>query len=114
MEEKSKIALVTGGNKGIGFATAKQLLALGYFVYVGARDEEKGMIALQQLKALGFDKASLLVIDVADGKSVKAAADLLSTEIGKLDVLVNNAAIGGRQPQSASSVDMGVLRDVYD
>jgi NAD(P)-dependent dehydrogenase (short-subunit alcohol dehydrogenase family) len=114
MEEKSKIALVTGGNKGIGFATAKQLLGLGYFVYIGARDKEKGMAAVQQLNALGFKKASLLVIDVADIKSVKAAAELLSTETGKLDVLINNAAIGGRQPQRASSLDIAVLRDVYE
>jgi len=114
MEKTSQIALVTGGNKGIGFATAKQLLGLGYFVYVGARDEKKGLVAVQQLNALGFDKASLLVIDVADIKSVKAAAELLSTKAGKLDVLVNNAAIGGRQPQSASSVDIAVLREVYE
>jgi NAD(P)-dependent dehydrogenase (short-subunit alcohol dehydrogenase family) len=114
MEETSQIALVTGGNKGIGFATAKQLLGLGYFVYVGARDEKKGLAAVQQLNALGFNKAALLVINVADIRSVKAAAGLLSTQAGKLDVLVNNAAIGGAQPQSASSVDVAVLRDVYE
>ena len=114
MKEKSQIALVTGGNKGIGFATAKVLLSLGYFVYIGARDEEKGLVAVQQLNALGFHNVSLLVIDVADIKSVKAAAELLSTQIEKLDVLVNNAAIGGPQPQSASAVDIAVLRDVYE
>jgi NAD(P)-dependent dehydrogenase (short-subunit alcohol dehydrogenase family) len=114
MKENSQIALVTGSNKGIGFATAKQLLSLGYFVYVGARDEKKGLATVQQFNALGFNKASLLVLDVADFKSVKAAAELLSTKIEKLDVLVNNAAIGGRQPQSASSVDIAVLRDVYE
>ena len=114
MKEKSQIALVTGGNKGIGFAAAKQLLSLGYLVYLGARDEKKGLAAVQQLNALGFNKASLLVLDVADIKSVKEATELLSTKIEKLDVLINNAAIGGPQPQSASSVDISVLRDVYD
>ena len=114
MKENSKIALVTGANKGIGFATAKQLLGLGYFVYVGARDEKKGQEAVQQLNALGFTKAALLVIDVADLRSVTAAAELLSSQTEKLDVLINNAAIGGSQPQSASSVDIQVLRDVYE
>lgn len=113
MEEKSQIALVTGGNKGIGFAAAKQLLSLGYFVYVGARDETKGLAAVHRLNALGFNKTSLLVIDITDIKSVKAAAEQLSSQAGKLDVLINNAAIGGRQPQSASSVDIAVLREVY-
>lgn len=114
MEEKSQIALVTGGNKGIGFAAAKQLLSLGYFVYVGARDEKKGLAAVQQLNALWYNKASVLVIDVADLRSVKGAAKLLSIKAEKLDVLINNAAIGGRQPQSASSVDIAVLREVYE
>jgi NAD(P)-dependent dehydrogenase (short-subunit alcohol dehydrogenase family) len=114
MKEENKIALVTGGNRGIGFATAKQLLRLGYFVFVGTRDENKGQAAVQEFHALGFDKASLLVIDVADSKSVKSAAALLSSQAGKLDILINNAAIGGRQPQNAAAIDITVLRDVYD
>jgi NAD(P)-dependent dehydrogenase (short-subunit alcohol dehydrogenase family) len=66
MKDKSQIALVTGGNKGIGFATAKLLLNLVYSVYIGARDQEKGLAAVQHLKALGYKKALLPVIDVAD------------------------------------------------
>ncbi len=114
MKEKLQIALVTGGNKGIGFATAKQLLELGYFVYVGARDENKGLEAVQRLNAAGYKKAALLVIDVADINSVKAAAEQISAKGENLDVLINNAAIGGRQPQSAISLDISVLRSVYD
>jgi NAD(P)-dependent dehydrogenase (short-subunit alcohol dehydrogenase family) len=114
MKDNSKIALVTGANKGIGFATAKQLLGLGHFVYVGARDEKKGLEAVQQLNALGYDKASFLSIDVANSKSITTAAEHLSLQTGKLDILINNAAIGGRQPQGASSVDLSVLRDVYE
>ena len=114
MKEKSQIALVTGGNKGIGFATAKQLLELGYFVYVGARDEKKGLEAVQQLNAAGYKSAALLVIDVADINSVKAAAELIYERNGNLDVLVNNAAIGGPQPQSAGKLDIATLREVYD
>jgi NAD(P)-dependent dehydrogenase (short-subunit alcohol dehydrogenase family) len=114
MKKNLKIALVTGANKGIGFATAKQLLNLGYFVYLGAREEQRGREAVKQLHALGFELASFLKIDVADIISVKAAAVQVSEQAGKLDLLVNNAAIGGTQPQSASSVDMTVLREVYE
>jgi NAD(P)-dependent dehydrogenase (short-subunit alcohol dehydrogenase family) len=114
MQKKVQTALVTGANKGIGFAVAKQLLALGYFVYLGARDEKKGVAAVQQLIALGFGNVALLVIDVANGRSVKAAAEQLASTAEMLDVLINNAAIGGEQPQSASSVDIGLLRKVYD
>jgi NAD(P)-dependent dehydrogenase (short-subunit alcohol dehydrogenase family) len=114
MKEELKIALVTGANKGIGLATAQQLLSLGYFVYIGSRDEKNGLAAVQQLKALGFDKASFLSIDVTDSRSVKTAAEHLSLQSPRLDVLINNAAIGGRQPQSASSVDISVLRGVYE
>jgi NAD(P)-dependent dehydrogenase (short-subunit alcohol dehydrogenase family) len=114
MKENLQTALVTGANKGIGFAVAKQLLGLGYLVYVGARDEKKGLEAVQKLNALGYNKASFLLINVADIQSVKTAAELLSSQNGKLDVLINNAAIGGRQPQSAGSVDIMVLREVYE
>ena len=114
MKDNTNIALVTGANKGIGFAVAKQLLELGYSVFLGARDEKKGQAAVQQLSELGLTEVSFLLIDVADSKSVRAAAEQLSLEAGRLDVLINNAAIGGQQPQSAGLMDIALLRDVFD
>ncbi len=114
MKENMQIALVTGANKGIGFAAVKQLLSLGYFVYLGARDEKKGLAAVEQLKVLGYDNVSFLPIDVSNDASVKRAAEMLSSKNGKLDVLINNTGIGGHQPQSASSVDMALLKEVYE
>jgi NAD(P)-dependent dehydrogenase (short-subunit alcohol dehydrogenase family) len=114
MKDKSLIALVTGANKGIGFATVKQLVELGYQVYLGARDEAKGRAAVNKLNAEGFSKVAPLLVDVADAESVvKAAAKFASLE-DHLDVLINNAAIGGQQPQTASTINPSLLKEVFE
>jgi NAD(P)-dependent dehydrogenase (short-subunit alcohol dehydrogenase family) len=114
MRYNSLIALVTGANKGIGLSTAKQLLAMGYHVYLGARDEAKGEIVIDQLNAMGFSEVSLLKMDVSDTASVENAVKKFSSSENRLDVLVNNAAIGGRQPQQTSSIQMNLLREVLE
>jgi NAD(P)-dependent dehydrogenase (short-subunit alcohol dehydrogenase family) len=114
MRYNSLIALVTGANKGIGLSTAKQLLAMGYHVYLGARDEAKGEIVIDQLNAMGFSEVSLLKMDVSDTTSVENAVKKFSSSENRLDVLVNNAAIGGRQPQQTSSIQMNLLREVLE
>ncbi len=81
------VALVTGANKGIGFETAKQLLALGHVVYVGARDVERGEKAAA---ALG---ARFVRLDVTDDASVSSALTTIDAAEGVLDVLVHNAGI---------------------
>jgi NAD(P)-dependent dehydrogenase (short-subunit alcohol dehydrogenase family) len=81
------VALVTGANKGIGFETAKQLLALGHVVYVGARDVERGEKAAA---ALG---ARFVQLDVTDDASVSSALTTIDAAEGVLDVLVHNAGI---------------------
>lgn len=83
------ITLITGANKGIGFETAKQLLALGHVVYIGARDEERGEKAAA---ALG---ARFVQLDVVDDASVSNALATIDSAVGRLDVLVNNAGILG-------------------
>ncbi|MDG4832918.1 SDR family NAD(P)-dependent oxidoreductase [Solwaraspora sp. WMMD1047] len=83
------ITLITGGNKGIGFETAKQLLDLGHIVYIGARDVERGK---QAAAALG---ARFVQLDVTDDASVIDALATIDSEEGRLDVLVNNAGILG-------------------
>jgi NAD(P)-dependent dehydrogenase (short-subunit alcohol dehydrogenase family) len=81
------VTLITGANKGIGFETAKQLLALGHVVYIGARDAERGEKAAA---ALG---ARFVQLDVTDDASVSSALAAIDSDEGRLDVLVNNAGV---------------------
>jgi NAD(P)-dependent dehydrogenase (short-subunit alcohol dehydrogenase family) len=78
--------LITGANKGLGFATARLLVAAGHTVYVGSRDVERGRRAAEQLGARSVQ------LDVTDDASVAAAAKAVEAD-GGLDVLVNNAGI---------------------
>lgn len=87
-----KIALVTGANRGLGFATARELGRTGAKVLVGARDAAAGESAVRQLRAEGVDAESL-TLDVTDPSSVKAAAEEVTRRHGRLDVLVNNAGV---------------------
>ncbi|MFQ6397535.1 SDR family NAD(P)-dependent oxidoreductase [Nocardia sp. KC 131] len=80
--------LITGANKGLGFETARRLVAAGHTVYLGSRDAERGRRAAEQLGA------RMVVIDVTDDASVAAAAKIIEAD-GGLDVLVNNAGVAG-------------------
>lgn len=81
------ITLITGANKGIGFETARQLVALGHVVYIGARDPERGR---QAADALG---ARFVQLDVTDDASVRAALATIAARESRLDVLIHNAGI---------------------
>jgi len=83
------VALVTGANQGIGLQIAKDLVAHGFTVLVGSRNFERGDAAAREV---GPD-AHPLQIDVTDQASIAAAAERIRKEPGRLDVLVNNAAI---------------------
>ena len=111
----TKIALITGANKGIGFETARQLGALGMTVLVGARDEGRGRDAESALRDGGAD-ARFVSLDVTDGKSVELAAEWIDKEYGRLDVLVNNAgtATVSRQRATASQTSLDDMRAVYE
>lgn len=113
---ENKIALVTGANKGIGFAIARGLGAEGFRVAVGARDAARGETAVQQLREEGTD-AFGVALDVTSDQSVIAATTALEAEAGRLDVLVNNAGIAGRVEggaQDPSTLDLEVLRTVLE
>ncbi|WP_326948334.1 SDR family NAD(P)-dependent oxidoreductase [Amycolatopsis sp. NBC_01307] len=86
------VTLITGANKGIGFETARQLLALGHTVYVGARDSERGEKAAADLGA------RFVQLDVTDDASVHAALATIGAAEGRLDVLVHNAGVLGNEP----------------
>jgi len=109
-----KNVLITGANTGIGFETAKQMATLGYFVYLGSRNQDKGLKAVSKLKESGLANVALLVIDIADINSVKRARKELESIIDVLDILINNAAISGEQPQNFSTGGMENLRKIFD
>ena len=90
--------LITGANKGLGRETARQLAALGWTVLLGARDAQLVQAAADELSSHGAD-VRFVQIDVTSDESVAAAAERITAEIGRLDVLVNNAGIiGARTP----------------
>ena len=100
-----RTALVTGANKGIGFETARQLGKQGMTVLVGARDEVRGARAVDTLRAENID-ARFVALDVTDAASVAEAARAIERDLGRLDVLVNNAGIVvGRGKPSETSLD---------
>lgn len=87
-----KIALVTGGNRGLGFEVSRQLAQAGHTVVIGARDSQKGADAAELLGTEGL-QAEALTVDVDDPASIEQAAGELRERHGRLDVLVNNAGI---------------------
>lgn len=112
----SRVALVTGANKGIGLAIARGLGARGFRVAVGARDEDRREAAVQGLRADGVD-AFGVALDVTSVRSAGAAATAIEAEAGRLDVLVNNAGIAGRVEegvQDPTMLEVEALRTVME
>jgi NAD(P)-dependent dehydrogenase (short-subunit alcohol dehydrogenase family) len=109
-----RTVLITGANKGIGFETAKQLAKLGYYVYLGSRDEARGAEALDNLKASGATNVESIRIDVTDSRSIRQAVAKLESRIGSLDILINNAGIAGAQSQRIATTDINILRTVFE
>lgn len=103
--------LITGANKGLGYETARQLIAAGHIVYLGCRDPERGQLAAQELGA------RLVQLDVTNDESVSAAAKLVE-QLGGLDVLVNNAGIEGRGENNAiigaEALTADMMREIFD
>jgi 2-dehydro-3-deoxy-D-gluconate 5-dehydrogenase len=99
-----KVALVTGGNGGIGLGMAKGLARAGARVAVAARNVQKSAVAVDALKALGSD-AFALTADVTDETSVTALLAEVAARCGRLDILVNNAGINIRKPVDQLTLD---------
>ena len=91
-----RVALVTGANHGVGLQVARELVANGLTVLVGSRNFERGEAAAKEIGP----GAVALQIDVTDGDSIAAAAERIRNEFGRLDLLVNNAAISKTTPGS--------------
>ncbi len=95
------VALVTGANQGIGLQIAKELAARHFTVMVGSRDLARGMEAAKTIDG----DARAIQLDVTDQASVAAAAKRIRDELGRLDVLVNNAAISQTKRRPGTSLE---------
>jgi NAD(P)-dependent dehydrogenase (short-subunit alcohol dehydrogenase family) len=105
-----KKVLITGANKSIGYETARQLAAQGYFIYLGSRSLKNGLEAVARLKAEGLENTEAVEIDISDAMSIEAARK----RIDALDILINNAGISGGFPQAPTLIDTDVIRTVFE
>jgi 2-deoxy-D-gluconate 3-dehydrogenase len=106
-----RVAIVTGGNGGIGLGMARGLARAGARVVVAARDAEKSKAAVAELQGLG-GQAVAVTVDVADEASVAAMVDAAVQRWGRVDALVNNAGINIRKP--AQELSLAEWRQVLD
>jgi NAD(P)-dependent dehydrogenase (short-subunit alcohol dehydrogenase family) len=95
------VALVTGANQGIGLQIAKDLVAHGLTVLVGSRSLERGEAAARTIDG----DARALQLDVTDKASIAAAAERIRKELGRLDVLINNAAISNTRRRPDETIE---------
>jgi NAD(P)-dependent dehydrogenase (short-subunit alcohol dehydrogenase family) len=112
--ESRPVALVTGANRGIGLAVVIGLARLGHRVALGARNATHGAQVAAELRADGLD-VEFLHCDVTDDASVRAAAENLGVNHGRLDILVNNAAIKLEMaPSPPSESTVAVVRETFE
>lgn len=109
-----KSVLITGANRSIGLEITKQLSKKGLFVYLGTRDLEKGNAVVKELNENGFENIKAIQIDVTNPDSIAAAKNIVESEQGKLDILINNAGISGEFPQSALDAPINDIQNVFD
>jgi NAD(P)-dependent dehydrogenase (short-subunit alcohol dehydrogenase family) len=111
----SKVAFITGGNRGIGFETAKALGTQGIDLIIGCRDLAKGAVAAKELQEMGF-KAEAIAYDANDEKSPDNVLSYIEKNYGELDILINNAgmiteALVGKN--SSSFVSQAVMQKTF-
>jgi NAD(P)-dependent dehydrogenase (short-subunit alcohol dehydrogenase family) len=114
MNSQSRIALVTGATRGIGFETVRQLAKAGVHTLLAGRDRAKAVDAALRLQAEGL-AVEAIALDVTDAASIATAADAVAKKHGHLDILVNNAGIAlddGSKPRSGQALQ--VWRDTFE
>jgi NAD(P)-dependent dehydrogenase (short-subunit alcohol dehydrogenase family) len=107
------VALVTGANRGIGFEVCRQLAERGWTVLLAARDREKGEEAVERI-AGGRHRVLPVRLDVTDPESIDEVRASVEADFGRLDVLVNNAAILYDSWQRPSTADLEVVREAFE
>ncbi|MDX8526370.1 SDR family oxidoreductase [Mesorhizobium sp. MSK_1335] len=108
--QSGKVALVTGGNRGIGLETARQLAERGFTVLIGVRDLAKGEAAAKKLGG----NVEAIELDVAAPEAAARAAAEVGRRFGRLDILVNNAAIHYDPSARALKPDWTVIREAFE
>ncbi len=112
-----KVAVVSGANKGIGLETARELGQLGYYVFLGSRDEQRGKKAAEALQSEGL-AVEYVWLDMEDSTSFRALKALIAEKYGYLDVLVNNAGVQIESEEwnvnTSTSIAMATLRRTFD
>jgi len=106
-------ALVTGGNRGIGFEVCRQLATLGLRVILTARDSIKGREAAVQLHAAG-SAVEFHQLDVTKEASIRTLAAFVRTQFGGIDVLINNAAVYPDEGRSVLEVALETFRTTME
>ncbi|MBA2512676.1 MAG: SDR family oxidoreductase [Rubrobacteraceae bacterium] len=110
MAENGRVALVSGGNRGIGLEVCRQLAEGGLTVILGSRDEEKGRQAAEGLP----ENVVARQLDVADAGSVERIAASIENDFGRLDVLVNNAGISNDDGQDGAGADLDRVKEALE
>jgi NAD(P)-dependent dehydrogenase (short-subunit alcohol dehydrogenase family) len=110
---EKRVALITGANKGIGFEIARQLAMKKIIVLLGARDEQRGLRAREELSSLGLE-AHPMLLDAADPTSIQAAVGRIKDEFKRLDILVNNAGILIDQQTGIRELSISILQNTLE
>src|SRR5918911_1560573 len=108
--ENGRIALVSGGNRGIGLEVCRQLSERDYTVVMGSRDDEQGRAAAAAVP----DGVVVRQLDVADPESVERLSRAIEEEFGRLDILVNNAAISNDEGQRGADADLDRVKTALE
>jgi NAD(P)-dependent dehydrogenase (short-subunit alcohol dehydrogenase family) len=110
MTQNGRVALVSGGNRGIGLEICRQLAERDIAVILGSRDEESGKVAAENLSG----KVVVHQLDVADEESMGRLAPFVEEEFGRLDILVNNAGISNDEGQRGVNADLRRVREALE
>jgi NAD(P)-dependent dehydrogenase (short-subunit alcohol dehydrogenase family) len=110
MLQNKRVAIVTGGNRGIGYELVKQLALNGFKVILASRDPEMGNEAAKKLMALDLD-VSCVEMDVTNRESIHQAAVTINEQYGRLDVLINNAGVYLDENEKLLSMDPCILEE---